>query len=781
MTADGMGHSPRVPLYDRLPEIYRIRDSEQTPPGQLQAYLGAVEQAFGAIHESIEALYDDFFIETCDDWVIPYIADLLGASHLAGDACTLRADVADTIALRRRKGTLGALERLARNLTGWPAFAAEMRPNLGWTQHLNHQRPDAGGRPPYGAATIRPATPRIGGTVAIRDPAMLALTGSAFDPFAVTPDVKRADDGARHVNLPNLALYLWRLAAYRIGVTRPLLKGVSDLGAAAPAAGRARYVLRVDLDPLDRAVTLFNLWRRPEPGPAGAERLAVPDAVAAPIPGARLESGSPAGNPAVYIGVDAFDASVTPPAGLDLGETGLQLYLPASILDGVAWRFRADNLCAWEGGLRRRLALHEISLDPQIGRMLIGLATAAERDALVASGQPRFFTGHSYGAVGPVGAHPVSRGQGLAAGSALRVVDGLAGGASLQDQLAGLDVLTGPLVVEIRDSLVHDIDPTSLPGAQAEGGEVSLRLGHSVTIRAASGARPVIRLARPLRLRPTDPAAPVAQRLSLRLEGVFVTRAASFPAGQPLIARLALSRLECEGTTLDPGGHSLRDGSRAPVAAAIRADDGLGFADPAALEAFDAAPEVVLIRSVAGAIALDPGYRLILRDSIIDAGAGPDDPAGLAAVGGASDNRGPALSVSGATFFGPVEVREARGAGAVFCHPLRVWNHQTGCLRNSFFASPGPGPGAEPNRLPPHRACLSAADARLVFTSVRHGQPGYGQISRRSDPRLLTRGPGDEQMGAFGFLGEAHKTANLQIRLREFMPVGMRPLVVMLT
>ena len=48
--------------------------------------------------------------------------------------------------------------------------------------------------------------------------------------------------------------------------------------------------------------------------------------------------------------------AVTPPAGLDLGETGLQLYLPASILDGVAWRFRADNLCAWEGGLRRRLA-----------------------------------------------------------------------------------------------------------------------------------------------------------------------------------------------------------------------------------------------------------------------------------------------------------------------------------------------------------------------------------------------------------------------------------------
>jgi hypothetical protein len=105
-------------LYERLPEIYRIRDAEQWPPGPLQAYLGAVEGVFSALHESIEALYSDLFIDTCDDWVIPYIADLLGTSHLKGDVRTLRADVADTVALRRSKGTLGAIERLAANLTG---------------------------------------------------------------------------------------------------------------------------------------------------------------------------------------------------------------------------------------------------------------------------------------------------------------------------------------------------------------------------------------------------------------------------------------------------------------------------------------------------------------------------------------------------------------------------------------------------------------------------------------------------------------------------------------
>src|ERR1043165_4022414 len=85
--------TPRVPLFNRLPEIYRIKDAEQFPPDQLRAYLALIETAFGSIHENIEALYHDLFIETCDDWVVPYLGDLLGTSHLKGDPWTLRADV----------------------------------------------------------------------------------------------------------------------------------------------------------------------------------------------------------------------------------------------------------------------------------------------------------------------------------------------------------------------------------------------------------------------------------------------------------------------------------------------------------------------------------------------------------------------------------------------------------------------------------------------------------------------------------------------------------------
>jgi hypothetical protein len=777
-----MSEHPRVPLYDRLPEIYRIRDEEQLPPGQLRAYLSAVEATFSALHENIEALYEDLFIDTCDDWVIPYLADLLGTSHLKGEPRTLRADVADTIALRRRKGSLGAIERLAANLTGWPCRALELFPNLARTQHLNHQRPDTGGAPPWGGPDLTRFTPRRGGTAVIRDPAMLSLIGTPFDPFAYTPDVKRADDGAKHINLPNLAINLWRLQDYRLAVTRPLLKGVIGFGAPPPNSNRARFALRFDLDPLDRPVRLFQSYQRPEADPeTGIHPLTAPDAVAAPILPGRLEEESEAGNPWAYLAVDAFTHSPAGPLGLDIGDVGLQLYHPqAGSLDGVDWRVRSANLCAWETGLKAELEAHDIVIDPVIGRMLIGLSSQAQRNAMVqgpaASPVPRVFCGYTYGAVGSVGAHPVSRDHQPIPGAELRVVNGLnPARPSLQDALANLQNETGPLIVEIRDSLVHDFDPAALTGAVNEGGTVTARLAHSLTIRAASGARPVIRLAAPLAFRPVDPAAPETEAMVLTLDGVYLT---CVDPADPILTRAAVARVEITGSTLDPGGHELREGGRATLAPAMQLTNDYGFTDTNEEDAFAPTPDLVISRSVTGRLEIDDGYRLSIQDSMIDGGMGPGDPIpAVPAIGPASPpavSHGPATSFSGVTVFGATQVREARGSGAIFTGPLQVWNHQTGCLKQCYFAGLG-------DLLPPNHACVSGPETPLRFTSVRHGQPGYGQLARGTDFNILNRGPGDEAMGATGFLFEAHKRINLSVRLREFMPLGVRPLILTMT
>jgi hypothetical protein len=104
---------------------------------------------------------------------------------------------------------------------------------------------------------------------------------------------------------------------------------------------------------------------------------------------------------------------------------------------------------------------------------------------------------------------------------------------------------------------------------------------------------------------------------------------------------------------------------------------------------------------------------------------------------------------------------------------LEVLNDQRGCLKFSYFSNRG-------DRLPPNHGCVKGTDA-LYFTSDSFEQPAYGQLAHTTDFRIRERGPRDDAMGAFGFLLEAHKWRNLQIRYREFMPVGIRPLLIPVT
>src|SRR6185369_8455368 len=63
-------------LYNLLPAIYRLRDAERGYP--LQALLRVVEEQVNVVEEDIARRYENWFIETCDDWVVPYIGDLIG-------------------------------------------------------------------------------------------------------------------------------------------------------------------------------------------------------------------------------------------------------------------------------------------------------------------------------------------------------------------------------------------------------------------------------------------------------------------------------------------------------------------------------------------------------------------------------------------------------------------------------------------------------------------------------------------------------------------------------
>jgi hypothetical protein len=795
-------NAPRYPLYSRLPEIYRLRDVDRT----LEHFLGVAEQAFGYLHDNISQLYDDHFIETCADWVIPYIGDLVGTSHLAGAPHTLRADVADTIALRRRKGTLAAIELLTYSLTRWGVHAVELRERMLWNQQLNHQRPDKGGDPAYG---LPPSTapvniarlprtrllPIRGGTVTLRDPAMLSLLGGPFDPFAHSADPRPPEGDAVRYNLPNLAIFLWRLADYRVEVSQPVPHlPMGNNGAA--VGNQAPVIARFFVHPMGESVQLFNASRfDPDQQPLVIGEL---DHVPSPIPPPRLTSGEPAGNPDAYVAISSYNAALPPPPAITIGDQGLQLHVPVAAFGAVAWTFRGANLCAWETGLRRPLDNFEIAIDPVLGRLAFGVPAAALANALHTS----LLVTYTYGAVGPIGANPDdARGPApttwLGEPVDLRPVtfDPIAN--ALEAALANLQIAPHPVVVEIGDSMTYDLDPAAIAGSVMDAGAPTLLLNRSLIIRAREGERPVIRLAAPLRFRPAnivDPSPLVQQqldaimgRLGVRLEGLYLTRNAALVGLDPnasLIARAAINRLELISSTLDPGGFRRPNGAREVIRMSLDLRDGFGFAAGSPEDiAFAQTPDLVIQRSIVGPLRIDFSYTLTIEDSIVDGGAGVTDalPAAFALTSATNpaNGWGPPAVVSGATFFGRTRVSSMNGCGGIFVHALQVEDTQRGCIKQSYFE--GSSVAGLGDRLPQHYACVSGAEAELGFVANTFGAPGYGQLSRDCDFSIRERGPNDDAMGATGFLFEAHKWRNLQIRFTEFMPVGVRPLLIPVT
>jgi hypothetical protein len=205
------------------------------------------------VEQDIARLWNDLFIETSRHWVIPYIGDLVSnntlydpsrideddtAASLFTDlrgpdlrppiAVRTRADVAKTIYYRRRKGTLPMLEELARDVTGWAAHAVEFFELLGWTQHLEHFRPQAAW---FDVRSLE-RDERVDGP---------------FDEASHSVDVRPISQFEGWHSIRNIGFFLWRLGSY------PLLD-VPARQASAP--------WRFHFSPLGNPAPLFTHLRR---------------------------------------------------------------------------------------------------------------------------------------------------------------------------------------------------------------------------------------------------------------------------------------------------------------------------------------------------------------------------------------------------------------------------------------------------------------------------------------------------------------------------------------
>jgi hypothetical protein len=189
-------------LYGLLPAIYRERDAALAPnggTGPLYDIVNVIAGQFSLVDAEIDRLYDDAFIETCAQWVIPYIGDLVGylpLSQTAPGGMSPRAEAANTIRYRRWKGTLTILEQLASDVTGWAAAAVEFFEQLTTTQYVNHIRL-------HSTATVN-----------VRDWRIASSVGSPFDRTSHAIEVRSIATRSGRYNIPSVGVYVWRLASY---------------------------------------------------------------------------------------------------------------------------------------------------------------------------------------------------------------------------------------------------------------------------------------------------------------------------------------------------------------------------------------------------------------------------------------------------------------------------------------------------------------------------------------------------------------------------------------
>lgn len=437
-------------LYAMLPALYRMRDAAGGEP--LRALLSVLESQLQALEDDIEGLYETWFIETCPEWAIPYIAELLDVQALPPrQAVSPRAHVANTAHYRRRKGTLGVLPALGQSVTGWPVRAVEGRALLGRTQHVAH---------PQLASLRTPSLRRRQGRARVDGP---------FDTAQHTLDVRRKF----HPN--KLELQLWRQLSLRTAG-----------GQAAPLPGldtTALTILAFTFSPIGLSAPLFA----PNPTSADESASSAPEASQpAPLRRSAVQEEQQrielaqyqhgAAPAAVYFGAQPAFRIVIEAADGKRSELGAADLFICDLKDPV-------SSFAWPQRQVVGAAPYQAAVDVERGRFVLP-------KSLVPAGA-RVRVDYSWGAPAAIGGgydRPPSPLR-TEADSSVQIVS-ISGGErsptlnAIDQKLAGLNLSSSAaprqIIVQLEDSLTYRARSWSLPG------NVQLEL------RAASGQRPVL-------------------------------------------------------------------------------------------------------------------------------------------------------------------------------------------------------------------------------------------------------------------------------------------------
>ena len=709
----GAPQNPDDTLYNLLPAVYRMRDALQ-PGYPLRTLLLAIAGQVDQLAADIGHLYDNWFIETCDDDLVPYFAELVGLSlgptlpagadspDSGVDSVWRRAQVADAVTDRTRKGSFSVLEQLAAQATGWPARAIELRRLALATQSA--RMPDVGRR-------------RL---IDLADVAALELLGSPLSDGAPLTDVRRLSSHRTpgSTDPSGVAVWLWRLVAERVG-----------RAPAASAGAKNRYTF----DQLGRDLPLAVIPVSDRAGPVSME-LDIAGPITRQALRLRLEDYyGPGRSVCVYRGGKPVPRSEILVANLS------------------RWHERTPD--GW------------VSIDPQLGRIAFPARHPPPREEISVT--------CAHLGVGAIGGGSYQRPVPPATAPVYPV--GPQGYASIRValqawQTANEQGQVPSAVIEITGDGVYR-DHLDIRLAAGEQLEIRAAQGCRPVIIPVETGR-----GRPdgLRVRGADPDA--AHPPSFTLDGVWVARRPLDLYGSFASVRLRHCTLvPAEGG--DGGERHGEDrhpslvmyGMPGPIAISssvigrIRVDSPETGFEPLPLKISDSVLDASGLgdRAILGPDDRAAWVRLSLSRVTVLGGAE------VHSVGLAEDS----------VLTGALDCERRQTGSVRFCYlgPGSRTPKRTACQPDAALArvAAGTARGARAARNRGWLETLTAARLVPRFDSVQFGQPAYARLADDSAPELKHGAHDEGELGAYHDLWQPLRVADLQTQLRQFAPPGV--------
>jgi len=743
----------------------------------------------------VDRLSEDPFIEYCDDWAVPYIADLVGTRLVNPlNVRGRRVDVANTIFYRRRKGTPRVLSMFPRDIAAWDGVIVEAFRRLGRAPHRLDPPLAGTNAQPSGRLSLTPP----GGFANLRSLRGAEAVGGPFEEYSRTADFRQLRGEKGRFNIPKFNVHLYRLGTSEIDIATAYVIGP---------------MLRT-LDPSGRDVQLYA--RGPgDDSDVTAERLFEANADQA-LAAAQLRTGLP---------------DWTMPLPITCRMLAEMRYrLAPESFDPIGWA-QAAGLFGLQFVDRDRLVRVLLPLfggdmtkvDAVIAKSVDPLS--AKYNLLKNPTRPDLQPSLEL-AIGPtlqalpldpatvVAADLSNWGSGIAApaGSALmidpttgRVVMINAG--RLIDKMH-ITALFGPLGAGVYDrSATVNQNPTTIygqatPAVRNNPGPIGIPalptsgichwpdsrtydLKHppggqitgvtDLTLQAADGARPLVRLERKdgglewvITARPI--ANPTTETRTLTIDGLWleIRNTAAVPTplalGQtepaPVTAVLALdgvfNTVTLRNVTLDPGGFI------AP------ANPGMGLAIPGIRLELRGEIEVLEIeRSIVGPLleatsSTDPSSagHIVVRDSVIQS----RDPGSKAIQTTLAK-----VTLDRCTVFGDVDVAWLDASQTLVQGLVTVTDNQSGCFRFSAANGGSQTPAAFESYF------YDAGIPDDAFVSQAFGNAGYAVLSQTADAALRQGAENGSEIGVWCNAIAPIRLADLTTKTREYLPFALIP------